>query len=120
MDIGVYSIKTVPDEKVRQLIERRQSFVLEDIDLLNMPEAIERVEKLIESAGLSCRVYTKGRSATMAMALIPSVTGVVGLAAAAGIGVHNLFTFNPDYEIAKNLVTGTLTVDWKKGPPSEQ
>lgn len=115
MDIGVYSIKTVSDDVINNLIKNGGSFVLEDIDRLNMGEAVERVEKLIESKGLSCRVYTKGRAATVAAAAIPvSPTVIGGWASALVIGVHNLATWNPDYEIAKNLVTGTLTIDYKK------
>ena len=115
MDISVYSIKNIADEKIAGLIEKRASFVLEDIDALNMSEAVETVEKLIESKKLSCRVYLKGRSATVAAAAIPVAPTVLGgWAAALAIGVHNLATWNPDYEIAKNFATGTLTVTYKK------
>jgi hypothetical protein len=115
MDFGVYSIKNVSNELITGLIDNRGSFVLENIDRLNMGEAVEMLEKLIESKGLSCRIYTKGRAATVAAAAIPvSPTVIGGWASALAIGVHNLATWNPDYEIAKNLATGTLTVTYKK------
>lgn len=115
MEYGIYSIKTVSNEKINDLITRRVSFVLENIDRLNLGEAVEMVEKLVEAKGLSCRVYTKGRAATVAAAAIPvSPTVIGGWASALAIGVHNLATWNPDYEIAKNLATGTLTVTYKK------
>ncbi|MBP6720296.1 MAG: hypothetical protein KA173_15640 [Rhodoferax sp.] len=115
MDIGVYSIKSVSNEKIRSFIEDKKSFILEDIEVLNMSEAIETLEKEIESKGLSCRVYLKGRAATMAAAAIPiSPTVLGGWAAGIAIGIHNLATWNPDYEIAKNPATGTLTVTYKK------
>lgn len=115
MDFSVYSIKTVSDEKITSLIDNKSSFVLEDIDRLNMGEAVRTVERLIESKGLSCRVYTKGRAATVGAAAIPiSPTVIGGWASAIGIGIHNIATWNPDYEIAKNLATGTLTVKYKK------
>ena len=115
MDIGVYSIKSVSNEKIRSFIEDKKSFILEDIEVLNMSEAIETLEKEIESNGLSCRVYLKGRAATMAAAAIPiSPTVLGGWAAGIAIGIHNLATWNPDYEIAKNPATGTLTVTYKK------
>jgi hypothetical protein len=80
-----------------------------------MSEAVESLEKTIESRGLSCRVYTKGRAASIAAAAIPTpVTVLGGWASAIAIGVHNVATWNPDYEIAKNLAMGTLTVDYKK------
>lgn len=102
MDIGVYSIKSVSDQKIGALLDERKSFVLEDIGRLNLSEAVESIEKAIESKGLKCRVYTKGRSL------------IAGGASAVGIGIHNLATWNPDYEIAKNLATGSLTVTYKK------
>ncbi|AZQ12300.1 hypothetical protein [Shewanella khirikhana] len=115
MDIGVYSLKSISDEKIDTLIGERKSFVLEDIARLNLGEAVKTVERMIESKGLKCRVYTKGRSATVAAAAIPvSPTVIGGWASAIGIGIHNLATWNPDYEIAKNIATGTLTVTFKK------
>lgn len=115
MDYSVYSIKTVPNEKIAELIDKRQSFVLEDIATLNMSEAVSTIEKAIESKGLKCRVYTKGRAATMAAAAIPISPAVIGgWAAGIAMGIHNLATWDPDYEIAKNAVTGTLTIEYKR------
>lgn len=115
MDIGVYSIKSISNEKIGILIDERRSFVLENIARLNFSEAVNTVEKIIESRKLKCRVYTKGRSATVAAAAIPvSPTVIGGWASAVVIGAHNLATWNPDYEIAKNLATGTLTITYKK------
>lgn len=115
MDFGVYSIKSVSNQTIETMIEKRGDFVLENIDRLNLGEAVATLEKLIESQGLSCRVYTKGRAATVAAAAIPiSPTVIGGWVSALAIGAHNLATWNPDYEIAKNLATGTLTVTYKK------
>jgi len=111
MDISVYSIKTTPDSKITEKLAAHESFVLDEVDRTTMGEAVESLEKMIESYGMKCRVYTKGRSATLAAELaIP----LVGWAAAAAMGIHNLATWNPDYEIAKNMLTGTLTVTYKK------
>jgi hypothetical protein len=41
-------------------------------------------------------------------------TAIWGVASAAFMGAHNVATWDPDYEIAKNRVTGTLTVTYKK------
>jgi len=111
MDISVYSITAVSDSDMNSMLKAKKSFVLENIDRINMGEAVEAVEKMIESLGMSCRVYTKGRSAALAAEL---AVPLVGWAAAAAMGIHNLATWNPDYEIAKNIVTGTLTVNYKK------
>jgi hypothetical protein len=115
MDIGVYSINSTSDASIGNLLDQRSSFVLEDIGRTKMGEAVETLEKLISSRGMRCRVYTKGRAAIMATTWIPTpVTIIGGLASALAIGAHDLATLNPDYEIAKNLATGTLTVNYKK------
>lgn len=111
MDIAIYSIKTISDQKINELISSCESFVLENIARTNMSEAIAAIEKKIESKGMKCRVYTKGRSAALVGEL---AVPLVGWAAAAAMGIHNLATWNPDYEIAKNMITGTLTIEYKK------
>ena len=55
---------------------------------------------------LTCRVYTEYRST--------AVAALLGAVSAAAIGVHNLATWNPDYEIGKNYVKRTLSVRYKK------
>ena len=111
MDIGIHSIKQISDSEVDALFDQRKSFVLEDISRTSMSEAVEK----IESRGLDCRVYTKGRAAAIAATAIPTpATFLGGLASAIAIGAHNVATWNPDYEIAKNLAMGTLTIEYKK------
>jgi len=112
MDIGVYSLKNISNKEISNFIKNRDSFVIEDISRLNFTEATKTIEKLIESEGLKCRVYTKGRSALIATAATPAA--LVGWASAIGIGAHNVVTWNPDYEVAKNLATGSLTITFKK------
>ena len=115
MDIAVYKIDGLTNDQIGIFIDQKKSFVIEDISRTNMGEAINTVEKIIEDKGLKCRVYTKGRSATVAAAAIPaSPTVIGGWAAALGIGIHNVLTWNPDYEIAKNPATGTLSIICKK------
>ncbi|QBR00494.1 hypothetical protein [Paraburkholderia pallida] len=115
MDYGVYSVKSVADSKIKSLIRDHKSFVIEDIDRTNFSEAVSHIEKMIEDEGLRCRVYTKGRAAAVAAAAIPVAPTVIGgWAAGIGIAAHNLVTFNPDYEIAKNMIMGTLTIEYKK------
>lgn len=73
------------------------------------------MEQAIESIGLTCRVYTEYRATAMTGSLIPTgVTQVIGLVSAIGIGVHNLATFDPDYEIAKNKINRSVAVINKK------
>jgi hypothetical protein len=123
MDYSVYDIKKVPDSKIKELLSSKQGFVLENIKRTNMGEAVKRIETMMDNMGLSSRIYQKGRVASMATyAAAPMATGPVGALAAIGvaagsgaaIAAHNLVTFNPDYEIAKNMVTGTLTITPQK------
>lgn len=115
MDIGVYPLNKMTEEQILELFKKRESFVLEDIGRTNLGEAAETLEKILRSLDLDCRIYTKGRSAAIAATIIPTpVTVVSGLASAIAIGVHNVATWNPDYEIAKNPAMGTLTVEYKK------
>lgn len=69
------------------------------------------IEGNIEKKGMTCRVYTVGRSAAMAAGLL---SGVAGVAAAVGIAAHNLATYDPDYEIGKNLANNTIRVVYRK------
>lgn len=115
MDISVYSIKEISDDKIKQMIRANKSFVLNDIDRTSFSDAVSTIEKLIESQGLKCRVYTKGRAAAMGAAAIPvSPTIIGGWAAGLFIAAHNIATWNPDYEVAKNIATGSLTITYKK------
>ncbi|MBL6972988.1 MAG: hypothetical protein ISR67_01225 [Sulfurimonas sp.] len=116
MDIGVYSIDKINNNDIKEKISNRESFILKDIENSFWGETLQTVEDIIESKDLKVRVFTKGRKASMAaMAAtpIPSVF-LSGLASSLAIGVHNLATWNPDYEIAKNQITGTLTITYKK------
>lgn len=115
MDIGVYSIKSISNEKISSMIDQRRSFIIEDISRLHMKNTIRTLEKIIEAKRLRCRVYTMGRAATMAAAAVPIAPTVIGgWAAGIAIGVHNLATWDPDYEIGKNLATGRLEINYKK------
>ena len=80
-----------------------------------MKESVLSLERLIEKRGLRCRIYMKGRASTVAAAAIPvSPTVIGGWLAGIGIAAHNIATWSPDYEIAKNPLTSTLTVTYKK------
>lgn len=112
MEYNVYSIDKVSNDFIKNIINDKQSFVLEGISRTMMPEVISKVEEIIENSNFKCRVYTKGRS--IGLAAIPSPAMFAGLATGIGIGIHNLATYNPDYEIAKNYIMGTLTIEYKK------
>jgi len=92
-----------------KLINEKKSFKVYAI--ANMAEAVALVEKYVEAYGLRCRVYTEYRAAALAGEVL---AGGVGVAAAVGIAVHNLATWNPDYEVGKDYISNALSVIYKK------
>ncbi len=96
-----------------ELVNERKSFTVTGLSG-RMGSAVTGVENLIESEGLSCRVYTVGRSVAAGGSLFGGITGLAGIASAIGIAAHNLATFNPDYEIGKHKIDNKLTVTYKK------
>ncbi|EGY00015.1 hypothetical protein AZA_31036 [Nitrospirillum viridazoti Y2] len=73
-----------------------------------MADAVLFLERQIGALGLTSRVYTKGRLASLA--LLPGV-------AAVGLAAHNLATLNPDYEIMKRPIDQALRVTFVKNDP---
>lgn len=113
IDLAIFKSDELTPEKLTELIIEGKSFKVRNIK--NMTMVIQQVEQAIEKLGLKCRVYTEYRSSAMAGALIPTgFTQAIGLVSAVGIGLHNLVTYNPDYEIGKNKIDGSITVTNKK------
>ncbi len=109
VDIPQISADKLSADQLANLIKEKKSFIVKDVH--NIGYSVNLIESAIEGLGLSCRVYTEYRSTSLvAELLIPGV----GWAAALGMAAHNLATFNPDYEIGKNKIGGTLTVKYKK------
>ena len=113
VDIQKYTSDELDANKLRNLISLKKSFqvvAVKDISFL-----VNKIEGAIEKLGLRCRVYTEYRTAGIAGIAIPTgITQITGLATALGVGIHNLATINPDYEIAKNKFNDTVTVIYKK------
>ena len=104
---------SLTDGELARLIMNRKSFSIKEID--SMDVVVSRVEKEIEGQGMRCRIYTSRRSALLAAGLIPTgVTQAVAATAAIGIGVHRLFTWNPDWEISKGTIYSSMAVIYKK------
>lgn len=96
-----------------QLISRKESF--EVIGLSGkLLEAARMVENKIEVSGLKCRVYTLHRAALIGASFAGGITGALGVLSATGIAMHNLMTFNPDYEIQKDPIDNRIVVEYKK------
>ena len=110
IDIQKLTANEITLEKLDALIQCRESFQV--VAVSNIGAVVEKIEGRIEKQNLKCRVYSEYRSTEMAATFSPAA--VVGLGAAVGIGLHNLVTFNPDYEIGKNKLAGTVTVKYMK------
>lgn len=99
-------------ELINDLIDNKKDFDITGLKKETLNDAVKLVEKIIESKGLSCRVYTAGRIATAAL-MVPPFTAL-GVAAMASIATHNAVIKNPDYTIAKHRVRKMLKVKYCK------
>lgn len=100
-------------EKVKILISNNDSFEITGLSG-RMGDAVLKIEKLIESQGLSCRIYTYARTVAAGGSILCGVAGVLGIASMFGMAGHNVATFNPDYEVAKHFIDNKLSVKYKK------
>ncbi len=103
----------IESAKVHKLINNKESFQIIGLSG-KMSDAVSKIENIIESKNLSCRIFTYGRVAAAGGSLFGGITGVLGLASAVGMAAHNLATYDPDYEIAKHVVDNKLCIDYKK------
>lgn len=106
----VYESEPTALDEIKVLLANRESF---EVKSLSVNDTVRIVEQQIDKLGMKSRVFTAGRKAAM-LASFWGPTAVAGLASAAAMGIHNLATWSPDYEIARNLVTKTVTVKYKR------
>ncbi|UNB63761.1 hypothetical protein [Pseudomonas syringae group genomosp. 7] len=111
MDISVYSASEISNEEISSMISAKRSFKIKDIESDFFGDTVETVEKLIESQGLTCRIYTAGRITALG---VTALTVIGGVAAGLAIAAHNIATYNPDYKIAKLYTTKTLIITYNK------
>ena len=101
------------EDKISKAIADRKTFKVL-CGSSSQKSAVGWLEREIEKQGLKCRVYTSKRAGLMAASLIPTgVTQVAGLVSGIAIGVHNLATYNPDYEIVKDTIGSDISVIFK-------
>ncbi|WP_439259258.1 hypothetical protein [Lonepinella sp. BR2930] len=106
-----YLIQDISNDFIRALIRNRATF---SVRSPNLTDDARKIEQLIEEQGYSCRIYTENRSAAMTGSLFSGIASVVGVASAIGIAAHNLATYDPDFEIGKNLIDKKINVTYKK------
>jgi len=87
--------------KTKYMIRGCESFEITGLSG-RMGSAVSKIENIIENQSLSCRVYTYGRVASAGATLVGGITGLAGLASVVGMAVHNIATYNPDYEMVNN------------------
>lgn len=97
------------NELLDVLVKKFASFTLQAVS--DQSEMVRRLEQHIEARGMTCRIYTENRGGCGRGAAL--VTGV-GVAAVVAIAAHNIATWDPDYEIAKNFVEKKISVNFKK------
>lgn len=114
MDVNVYDLNEISNELVLEKIKKKESFTLQKIDPMRFHSAVETLERLIESQGLKCRIYTLGRIAAAGATVAGGATGLLGALSGIAIAAHNIATWNPDYEIAKNIFGSSIHVTYKK------
>ncbi|MBA9860085.1 hypothetical protein GNZ10_21630 [Ralstonia sp. 3N] len=108
IDIQRFTADELDSEKLDVLISQPQPFQV--VGVGDISATVSKNEGRIEKIGLRCRVYTEYWATAMAGSLFSGVASVVGQASAVGIAAHRLATINPDYEIGKNKLAGTITV----------
>ena len=107
--LPIIPAKDLTKANLDNLTSARDSFVITGVPDFSI--LIAQIERAIEEKGMKCRVYTENRSLAIAAAAIPTgITQLAGAASALGIGIHNLVTFNPDYEIARNITASKITI----------
>lgn len=110
IDLQKFTADELTLEKLDALAMRHESFQV--VAVSNISAVVEKIEGRLEKQGMKCRVFTEYRSASIGAMFTP--VGILGIVPALGIAAHNLVTFNPDYEIGKNKLAGTVTVKYMK------
>ncbi len=90
------------DSKVLEYIKNKENFIVEG---RKQKESVKQLESLLENAGYTVRVKTKGREATMLF--IPLLAYNITVQAA-----HTLATYNPDWVIYKNAFGSKIEVKY--------
>ena len=94
--------KSTSDATIKEAIRNKENFVV-SYPFFNFLQGSRRVERLIEECGMTCQVYTRGR-------VVAAIVG--GGVTTTGLAVHNAISSKFDFEVARNLVTGNITVTY--------
>lgn len=114
MDVNVYTAHEISNEQIKQKIKNKESFIIEKVEAMRFTSTIKTIECLIEAQGLKCRTYTIGRVAAAGATIFGGVTGALGILSGVAIAAHNIATWDPDYEIGKDMFSASIHVSYKK------
>ena len=95
----------------KEKITRRESFEIFQVPVTEMLSLCEELEEYIEKQNLKCRIYTEKRMTSLLSSVLNKRYGILS---AAFILSHNLLTWNPDYEISRDLANNRINVKYKK------
>lgn len=95
---------------ISDLVSQKISFAIINVPKGKQSMATEIVEQTIESAGMKCRIRTANRGWAVGALTMLTLGGAA--AAAAAVGVHNLATINPDYEVIKEMFGSDIQVEY--------
>ncbi len=104
------NIQDYPSQ-VENLIDTHQSFEICGVAVGDMLTICAELEKYIESQNLKCRIYTKNRIAAGLAYVLNPAWGILSLTS---IVAHNILTYDPDYEIYRDIANNRIGVEWKK------
>lgn len=97
---------------IKSFIQVKQSFILTNVK--TFAPLVEKIEEMIESNNMTCRVYLKNRVwYILATNFFPPLGKNVGSMGLTFILLHDLITLNPDYEIAKDYINDKLIVTYQ-------
>ncbi|WAX70953.1 hypothetical protein [Gallibacterium anatis] len=104
-------LDTLDTATLNKLIQNKINF---SIKTENFIDDVAYIEELIEKNGFTCRVYTENRAVGIGVGLFGNVGRLMSVYTAIGIGIHNLLTYNPDFEIGKDFINSRINVTYKK------
>ncbi|MDD5157244.1 hypothetical protein [Sulfurimonas sp.] len=135
-DIENFTTDELSTEKIDALIKSKKSFQI--VAIKDMSHVVNKLEGAIEKQNLKCRVLTSYRGAVAGAAGVGGVAtagAIAGVGAAAGTAIiafpaialasvalaaHRLATYDPDYEIEKNLFQKNVKVLYKRDIMKEE
>ncbi|MEH8137617.1 hypothetical protein [Gallibacterium anatis] len=111
MKLSSVNLEKLDNRTLNELIINKVDF---SVKTENFIRDVDLIEYLIEINGFTCRVYTENRVAGIGAAIFSGIGTLIGTATAVGIAIHNIATYNPDFEIGRDFINSRINVSYKK------